>query len=102
MIQMLPQRIVIKHSRRRSLNRTYNKIQPGRGRAPSYKFHKLPSSKGFCNTSKLKKVIFDQQSSKTLSGMPYREGDKGENGSKMPNITNLASTGHMISTRLSN
>ena len=58
-----------------------------------------PDSKEVKNTSHLKKVYFDQQSSNSPIGMSYHEGDKGP---KTPTMINLASTGIRISASLAN
>ena len=65
-------------------------------------FHKHPASKGVQNTSSLEKFFFAQKSSNTPSGMPYREGDKGKKGYKMPKTIDLTSTDIRRSARLDN
>ena len=60
---------------------------------------RYPVSKGVRNTPNLPKVCFSQQSHNVLSGMPYRDGEKG---SKITQMIYLALTGLRRSAGLDN
>ena len=67
--------------------------------SPASELQKHPVPKGVCNTSKLKKFSYAQNTSNATSGI---SSSKEEKGSKMNIMLDMASTGLKISTILAN